>query len=130
MGQGHRQGPRLRQLLCRGPTPGRAHRTGGVPTLEGRTRDASSTRRGTDKLLATSSKAPGMAPRDKRVESYNSREKTRQDFDVRTPTGTPRTPGETAGVAMSAASAPAPAAPVSSTLRGATCSEFRGATCS
>eukprot|EP00959_Pyramimonas_sp_CCMP1952_P065256 1362373-Pyramimonas_sp.AAC.1 len=58
----------------RGPAPGRTHRTEWVPTLEGRTRDASSTRRGTEKLLTTSSKAPGMAPRDKTVSLTTSRE--------------------------------------------------------
>eukprot|EP00959_Pyramimonas_sp_CCMP1952_P305708 6397285-Pyramimonas_sp.AAC.1 len=46
--------------------------------LAGRsTRDASSTRRGTDKLLAISSKAPGMAPKDKTAESYNMKEEKR-----------------------------------------------------
>eukprot|EP00959_Pyramimonas_sp_CCMP1952_P357971 7495249-Pyramimonas_sp.AAC.1 len=53
-----------------------------------------------------------MAPRDKTVESHNIEEKTRQDFDISTPTGTPRTPMGTAGAVTSAASASAPAAPV------------------
>eukprot|EP00959_Pyramimonas_sp_CCMP1952_P069212 1444545-Pyramimonas_sp.AAC.1 len=75
-------------------------------------RDSSSTRRGTERPLATSSTAPGMAPKDKTVESYKIKEKKRQDFNISTPTGTPRTPRRTAGPAISAANAPAPAASV------------------
>eukprot|EP00959_Pyramimonas_sp_CCMP1952_P342208 7169580-Pyramimonas_sp.AAC.1 len=53
-----------------------------------------------------------MAPKDKTVESYNIKEKKRQDFDISTPTETPRTPRGIAGAAISAANAPAPAASV------------------
>eukprot|EP00959_Pyramimonas_sp_CCMP1952_P230327 4815352-Pyramimonas_sp.AAC.1 len=51
-----------------------------------------------------------MARKDKTVESYHIKEKKRQDFDISTPPGTPRTPRGTAGAAILAANAPAPAA--------------------
>eukprot|EP00959_Pyramimonas_sp_CCMP1952_P324599 6794394-Pyramimonas_sp.AAC.1 len=94
----------------RGPTPGRTHRTGWVPNLEGRTREASSTKP-TEKLLATTPKVPGAVPRDKAAEPCNTREKKRQDFDISAPQGTPRTPRGSVGATASAARAAASAAP-------------------
>eukprot|EP00959_Pyramimonas_sp_CCMP1952_P240003 5015485-Pyramimonas_sp.AAC.1 len=66
---------------------------GNHQALEGRTRDASSTKRGIEKLLATTAKVPGTATRDKTAEPRNIREKNRHDFDISTPPGTPDAQG-------------------------------------
>eukprot|EP00959_Pyramimonas_sp_CCMP1952_P206983 4329756-Pyramimonas_sp.AAC.1 len=80
-----------------------------------------------------------MASKDKTAESYNVKKKKHQDFDISTPPGTPGAPRGTAGAAILAANAPAPAAlaaaqspagqPAQSPA-GATGLEFRRATCS